>query len=92
MSATVTKTIGTSPRGGSMELWEADLDEIDTRNAVEKELDRIEEEVGKPRVPLTRKGRVRTIKGGQKPARNKECPCGSGLKYKKCCLDKANNG
>jgi uncharacterized protein YecA (UPF0149 family) len=23
--------------------------------------------------------------GGQKPGRNDSCPCGSGLKYKKCC-------
>ena len=23
-----------------------------------------------------------------KPGRNDPCPCGSGLKYKKCCLDK----
>jgi len=25
-----------------------------------------------------------------KIGRNESCPCGSGLKYKKCCLDKAN--
>jgi len=24
------------------------------------------------------------IKGNQKPGRNEPCPCGSGLKYKKC--------
>ena len=27
----------------------------------------------------------------QKPGRNDPCPCGSGKKYKKCCLDKDNN-
>lgn len=24
-----------------------------------------------------------------KPSRNEPCPCGSGLKFKKCCMDKA---
>lgn len=28
------------------------------------------------------------IMAGQKPGRNELCPCGSGLKYKKCCLGK----
>ena len=23
------------------------------------------------------------------PGRNEPCPCGSGKKYKKCCIDKA---
>jgi hypothetical protein len=26
-----------------------------------------------------------------KPGRNESCPCGSGLKYKRCCLDKPNS-
>src|SRR3989442_775394 len=28
-------------------------------------------------------------KSGMKPGRNDPCPCGSGKKYKKCCLGKA---
>jgi uncharacterized protein len=28
------------------------------------------------------------IRTGPKIGRNDPCPCGSGLKYKKCCLDK----
>ena len=28
------------------------------------------------------------IRGGRKPGRNWACPCGSGLKYKDCCLKK----
>jgi uncharacterized protein YecA (UPF0149 family) len=32
-------------------------------------------------------GRTRT---GQKIGRNDACPCGSGKKYKKCCLGKAS--
>lgn len=31
---------------------------------------------------------VRTI---PKHGRNQPCPCGSGLKYKKCCIDKELN-
>ncbi|OQA03503.1 MAG: preprotein translocase subunit SecA [bacterium ADurb.Bin400] len=29
-------------------------------------------------------GEVSTVKGNKKPGRNDPCPCGSGLKYKKC--------
>lgn len=28
---------------------------------------------------------------GKKTQRNEPCPCGSGLKYKKCCLEKTEN-
>jgi len=31
------------------------------------------------------KGAAGTIRGGQKPVRNKPCPCGSGMKFKRCC-------
>jgi hypothetical protein len=31
-------------------------------------------------------GKSRQIRMGKKPGRNDKCPCGSGLKYKKCCL------
>lgn len=33
-----------------------------------------------PKIPITREAL---------PGRNEPCPCGSGKKYKKCCLDKA---
>jgi len=36
-------------------------------------------------VPTSTKANVRAT---HKPGRNDPCPCGSGLKYKKCCLDK----
>jgi len=32
--------------------------------------------------------RLTVIKGGKKIGRNEPCPCGSGKKYKNCCLDK----
>jgi hypothetical protein len=28
----------------------------------------------------------------KKPGRNDPCPCGSGLKYKKCCMIKSESG
>ncbi|MBW1792566.1 MAG: SEC-C domain-containing protein [Deltaproteobacteria bacterium] len=30
------------------------------------------------------------MKAGPKIGRNKPCPCGSGKKYKKCCMEKDN--
>jgi uncharacterized protein len=43
--------------------------------------------------PYTQDTNVKThhrtnIRTGSKIGRNEPCPCGSGLKYKKCCLDK----
>lgn len=32
------------------------------------------------------------IRTGKKPGRNDPCPCGSGKKYKKCCLGKEDTG
>ena len=32
------------------------------------------------------KGRGTFVRLGKKVGRNEKCPCGSGLKYKKCCL------
>jgi len=46
-----------------------------------------------PQVPRKQDDRFRVhrrthIRTGPKIGRNDPCPCGSGLKYKKCCLDK----
>ncbi len=44
---------------------------------------------GKLRNELTRpmgRGERRTIAGGRECGRNDPCPCGSGRKYKACCL------
>ena len=35
--------------------------------------------------------KLTVIKGGKDIGRNDLCPCGSGKKYKKCCLNKENN-
>lgn len=32
---------------------------------------------------------MRVVHGGKKVGRNDECPCGSNMKYKKCCLKKS---
>lgn len=44
----------------------------------------------KPEIKLSKK-RMRSLKSGKrnKIGRNDPCPCGSGKKYKKCCLGKA---
>ena len=37
------------------------------------------------KIMLEGKGQGRYIRTGKKIGRNEKCPCGSGLKYKKCC-------
>jgi preprotein translocase subunit SecA len=36
-----------------------------------------------------RAGKPQPIRRGQQPGRNDPCPCGSGKKYKKCCMLRA---
>lgn len=48
----------------------------------------VESVVGAPDVPTFRFTRQRpVVRDYKKINRNDPCPCGSGLKYKKCCLD-----
>ena len=47
----------------------------------------IENIVGAEQMPTFRFTRTRPIVRDYKIGRNEPCPCGSGLKYKKCCLD-----
>lgn len=37
-------------------------------------------------LPLVKKGSGQVVREGRKIGRNEPCPCGSGLKYKKCCV------
>ncbi|EGR3037015.1 hypothetical protein DMW27_19990 [Vibrio parahaemolyticus] len=39
-----------------------------------------------PEIPLYNLPKNRPIVNGEKISRNSPCPCGSGLKYKKCCI------
>jgi len=39
--------------------------------------------------PQTASGPLAPLSTGPKVGRNEPCPCGSGLKYKKCCLSKS---
>jgi preprotein translocase subunit SecA len=55
--------------------------------------DRTPRPVPRPEVALTYgapERRVEAARGGPRVGRNEPCPCGSGKKYKKCCL--AKNG
>ena len=47
----------------------------------------VENIVGAEQIPTFRFTRTRPIVKDYKVGRNDPCPCGSGLKYKKCCLD-----
>ena len=47
----------------------------------------IENIVGANDVPMFRFTKPRPVVRDYKIGRNDPCPCGSGLKYKKCCLD-----
>ena len=44
--------------------------------------------IGKEIAKLSIKNRSQGRKSGSKLGRNDPCPCGSGKKYKKCCLSK----
>ena len=37
--------------------------------------------------PIYLKSKSKSIEKVKEPNRNDKCPCGSGLKYKKCCMD-----
>ena len=45
----------------------------------------------RPVKPLPEKPVAQPIKSDQKLGRNDPCPCGSGKKYKKCCMDKGGS-
>ena len=62
--------------GRAIDTWR------DVRRSVRFLLDAATDRAGVPRVPPA-SVQVRT---GPKTGRNAQCPCGSGKKYKKCCL------
>jgi len=66
------------------DLKEIHWQDVDLRNLTDRELaDRIAE------AEKLREARVRNAKQTfGKVGRNEQCPCGSGKKYKKCCIDK----
>ena len=47
----------------------------------------VENIVGAEQIPTFRFRKTRPIVKDYKVGRNDPCPCGSGLKYKNCCLD-----
>lgn len=47
----------------------------------------VENIVGAEQMPTFRFTKPRPVVRDYKIGRNDPCPCGSGLKYKKCCLD-----
>ena len=47
----------------------------------------VENSVGAEQMPTFRFTKPRPVVKDHKIGRNEPCPCGSGLKYKKCCLN-----
>ena len=47
----------------------------------------VENIVGAEQMPTFRFTKLRPVVKDHKIGRNDPCPCGSGLKYKKCCLN-----
>jgi hypothetical protein len=61
------------------------MDRDDFKEAVLDHFMGISKRLGKKLQPLPKKG-TKTVVKRQKVGRNAPCPCGSGKKYKKCCL------
>lgn len=65
--------------------YKVSMDLDDFKEAVLDHFMGISKRLGKEIPPLPKKG-TKTVVKGQKVGRNAPCPCGSGKKYKKCCL------
>jgi preprotein translocase subunit SecA len=61
--------------------------EVAIQSLAEAKAASVENIVGANEVPTFRFTKTRPIVKDYKIGRNDPCPCGSGLKYKKCCLD-----
>ena len=72
-----------------MEWW-ASFDEGRPKNETNKREDFLEKFISDG-IKKDREQDLLLVQKKQKPGRNDPCPCGSGKKYKKCCLYKENN-
>jgi preprotein translocase subunit SecA len=61
--------------------------EVAIQSLAEAKAASVENIVGANEVPTFRFTKTRPVVKDYKIGRNDPCPCGSGLKYKKCCLD-----
>lgn len=72
-----------------MDVASTDMTETQAENLqalAEAKAASIENVVGANEVPTFRFTKTRPVVRDYKIGRNDPCPCGSGLKYKKCCL------
>lgn len=72
-----------------MDVASTDMTETQAENLqalTEAKAASIENVVGANEVPTFRFTKTRPVVRDYKIGRNDPCPCGSGLKYKKCCL------
>lgn len=65
------------------------MQDEEMRKITDDEIKRVENKLSKKR-PILRiiKGKVIPVRSGPKIGRNDPCVCGSGWKFKKCCMFK----
>lgn len=68
----------------SMEMTESQAENL--QSLAEAKAETISNVVGAEQMPMFRFTKPRPVVRDYKVGRNDPCPCGSGLKYKKCCL------
>jgi preprotein translocase subunit SecA len=68
----------------SMEMSETQSENL--QSLAEAKAASVENIVGAEQMPTFRFTKTRPVVRDYKIGRNDPCPCGSGLKYKKCCL------
>lgn len=68
----------------SMEMTETQSENL--QSLAEAKVETVSNVVGAEQMPTFRFTKPRPVVRDYKIGRNDPCPCGSGLKYKKCCL------
>lgn len=68
----------------SMEMTETQSENL--QSLAEAKAETVSNIVGAEQMPTFRFTKTRPVVRDYKIGRNDPCPCGSGLKYKKCCL------
>lgn len=75
-----------SPPGNDVEFYETDAGQRDIDKKIEEEYEKIREQKKQEH-----EKKVIEYNKFKHTQRNDTCPCGSGLKYKKCCYNKWSN-
>jgi len=73
-----------------VESFLQDLRGIDHQDTFDDMAEYDDEEYDEKEIPFYLNEKSKPIVNHEKTGRNDPCPCGSGKKYKKCCLNKKN--